>query len=332
MFRIIAETAFSHEGDFTFLIKQIESAALAEAEFIKFQILLNLDDYLVKSNPSYDVIEKLIFSESQWKDAFDLALAKGLKIMVLPLDVNTLKFCLKHDEKISLYEIHSVCFKDIKLINEFKKVKKKIVLGIGGRDGKEIRMLITQLNIPENQIILMFGFQSFPTQKRDLNISKLKGLKKEFSSILGYADHSSYINDDFIDQKKIAYLLGATYLEKHIVVEKGVKRIDYETAVEFKDFLKLKSELNDLIVTLGNQDIEILNLKEEVYRNREKQMVYSKDLKKNQIISLSSIDFKITDLKSDFKYFIEVEKGSMKLLKDVKRDDLVTIKDYYEKC
>ena len=40
MYKLIAETAFSHEGDFRYLLSQIEEAAKAKVDYVKFQFAI----------------------------------------------------------------------------------------------------------------------------------------------------------------------------------------------------------------------------------------------------------------------------------------------------
>jgi len=300
MYKIIAETAFSHEGNFEYLMKQIKAAKTAGADFVKFQVFIDKDDYIVISHPNYNTLDKLMFSEKQWLSAFKYAKSLNINILALPINTSSAKFCLKHDELINLYEVHSVCFNEIHLLEELKKTSKKIILGVGGRLPQEIQFAINILNKKKDDIILMYGFQSFPTDKSKLNLNKIKTLKQMFSCQIGYADHNSYENNEFLQLNNIAYLLGARYFEKHIVLEKGKNRIDFESAISANDFIKMKDHLNSLEQTLGSKNLFNLNTKETIYRNREKQIVAGRHIKKNEIIKTKDIQFKITKEKSDF--------------------------------
>ena len=77
MYKIIAETAFSHEGDFSYLLSQIEEASKAKVDYVKFQVFINVDQYIVPNHPTYDILKKWIFSKAQWKYAFKTAKDKS---------------------------------------------------------------------------------------------------------------------------------------------------------------------------------------------------------------------------------------------------------------
>ena len=66
---IIGETAFHHEGDFSFqkeLVKAI--AGRDEISAVKCHLLLDLDDYMIKDHQAYQILNDWMFSESQWED------------------------------------------------------------------------------------------------------------------------------------------------------------------------------------------------------------------------------------------------------------------------
>jgi N,N'-diacetyllegionaminate synthase len=301
MYKIIAETAFSHEGDFSYLLNQIEEASKAKVDYVKFQVFINLDQYIVPKHPAYDIVKDWIFSEAQWKSAFKTAKEKGLKVLALPLNVSSLELCISLDYMVDIYEIHPVCFHDIHLINLFKKVNKKILIGVGGALINEVKKLISVIEKSKDKVILMHGFQSFPTDANKLNLGKIKTFKDNFQCEIGYADHSGYADEKYKDLNSFALFLGATYFEKHIVLEKGKNRIDYETALVSPDFIEMRDSLDVTVGVFGNKSGSYLNDKEIAYKKREKLPVYNKDLKQGEVVTLKDFCYKITEVDETYQ-------------------------------
>jgi len=298
-FFIIAETAFSHEGDFDYLKQQVLKAKEGSADFVKFQIILSPRDYFVENHPSYEGINKYMFSMKQWESIINFANELELKVIILPLDLKAVKLCKKLIKSIDIVEIHSVCFNDFHLQNALHFFDKKVILGVGGRYPNEIANIINNFLQPSSEIILIQGFQSFPTDINNIELEKIKKLINCFNLPLGFADHSTFKNDDFIKLSEFAYLLGARYFEKHLVLEKGKERIDYESAIDFCGFIQLRNSIERLIKILGRNSIFQLNEKENHYRNREKQLVYAKNLKMGHAVMEDDLVFKISTHKSD---------------------------------
>jgi len=305
--KIIAETAFSHEGDFDYLLEQIRQSYLGKCDIIKFQVFLDIDSSYESDHPAYNTIKKWIFTKSQWLQAFKLAKSLNMEIIALPLNTPTLIF-LKQVNDIDYIEIHSICFNQYDLLLELKNFTSKLILGIGGRCRNEIDFIkkITEKN--DEDFVLMHGFQSFPTSTFDVNLSKINELREFYPySILGYADHSIFTNDDYLKLSNYAYLLGCRWFEKHIVVDKGQNRTDYQSAIASYDFIEMRSSIDELIKILGESEINILNEKELIYRNREKKLVTLSDIKPGETFSLDNVGYIIKEESGDF-YQSEIER------------------------
>ena len=292
-FHIIAETAFSHEGDFDYLIKQIEHASLGGADYVKFQILIDPENYSISNESKLNSIKKLCFDEKQWEHVFKFANDKGLKIISLPLTIESFLFCSKFDYTIDKYELHSVCFNERPLIELLKESIKDIFLGIGGRKSFEIRSVVESIKKSEREIILMFGFQSFPTNIKNLQLGKILLLNQAFKNCsIGYADHTAF-DEDYIKICEYAFIMGTTFFEKHIVLEKGEDRIDSSSGIIYKDFKELRKKLTKVSEIRGEMDLDELNEKEEVYKKKEKKPFIIKSKKNGDLLTEKDIQYKV---------------------------------------
>jgi len=255
-FEIIAECAFSHQGDPDYLLSQVKTASRGQADYIKFQ--LSTDKKLAK----------WLLSPDKWRDILSQARDNKIKVITAPLDMDALEICKDNQNLIDSYEIHPVVIDNPKLLTAFKDTKKKIFIGIGGQLPDEIDRLIKQLDRKPEEIVLMTGFQSFPTDKYKANLAKIRSYCSLYRCQLGYADHTKFDDEGFLRMMEYAFLLGASIFEKHLVLEKGSERVDYISAAQVDDFLKMRRILNELIDILGNDDLSHLNREELVYRKR----------------------------------------------------------------
>lgn len=291
--RIIAETAFSHEGNPDYLFKQIDAAVTGQADIVKFQILSNLDSYYSSNHPAREIAGKWIISSSAWEKAIKYANSKGLLVLVLPLDLEAVSFIEINKLPVDYYEIHSVNFLEFPLLDTISNTDKKIILGIGGRTDDELKYTLSHFS--NKKLELMYGFQSFPTEFKYLNLNKIKRFREDFGVDIGYADHTHFSSNHFHRLNDIAFILGSRLFEKHIVAEKGEKRIDYESGIESDDFLEMRRCLNELKEIIGDGEISVLNEKELVYRSREKTALYADDYKLGSIIEKDNILYRQYD-------------------------------------
>ncbi len=319
--QIICETAFTHEGDLNYLKKQIDIAKDINSDYIKFQILLDIDSVYSRSTEIYHDMKTKMLSETEWEDAIEYATNIGLKTLVLPIDYHALKFALNNKSTHAI-EIHSICLNDIVFLDEINKSKTDllIVLGIGGRKIKEINFCINYLE--SKNLLLMAGFQSFPTNIEDANLGKIKTLKTEYSYPIGYADHTQWDKDDS-SMILTALALGALYIEKHIILEKGSERADYYSAVGKDELIKLQETVGLYKKIYGKEDLNILNNKELIYKNRERKIIATTDIKEGSVFDKSNIGYSVTNQETDIEQYEYNSLLSKSAKNDIKKGSII---------
>ena len=55
---LIAETAYNHEGDFSYLKRMVDGIAHTGANAVKFHMLLNPESYMQRKHPLIDTLGK----------------------------------------------------------------------------------------------------------------------------------------------------------------------------------------------------------------------------------------------------------------------------------
>jgi sialic acid synthase SpsE len=329
-FYIYAETAFIHHGKKRHLMRLVDAAVKGRCDGIKFQLLLDMDNAYCKDTGAYKKIGNFRLSGDSWLEVMGYAKKQGLEVIVLPIDLKAAGFCTENAGCVDSIEIHSICFNDFFLLKELSKLADMpLILGTGGRSLKEIDYALKCLR-PADKVILMHGIQSFPTKAEDANLSKIKRLKELYKLPAGYADHTKF-NDSTGDRlTEYSYLLGARIFEKHITLKKGEKRTDYESAVSYRDILKLRENLGRLVTVINEGTGFSLNKAEIEYRNRKKELVYAKDIKAGERIDYDSLGFKVCSKKSDFEQLDIGKVVNHRASKGLKKNEAVKAQDIGE--
>jgi len=261
---------------------------------------MDIEDSYSKYNKNYNEIEKSVFKEDEWVKIINYTKTQtDLEIILLPIDMKALEFCLKNEESIDSIEVHSINFTNILFLREVKKFSKSIILGVGGRTLEEIMFVYNFLQ--KQNLIFIYGFQSFPTNYYELNMSRINKLRAIFNVEIGYADHTSFEDHMRYNLIEYAYLNGSRIFEMHVVIDEGEKRIDYNSAINSKTFLKIRERLERLIRIQGYEIYYTLNDSEEEYKNREKKIVAKRDIDRDDVFSEDNIWLKVSDEKSDFE-------------------------------
>ncbi len=326
---LYTETAFHHQGEMEYARKLIEATKDSGASGIKFQVIFNINNLTSSKHSKYEFLKTLEFSEKEWEELLEYAIDLGLDLIIMPLDLESFELIEKYKKNIKFLEIHSVSFNDDGLKAKVKESGIPLILGVGGRTFEEINKLI---NFFKEQIsVLMHGFQSYPSKIEHVRLQKISTLIKMFPNIdVGYADHSSYNNEFSVLSNDYAYLLGARIFEKHITIDEGIERVDFEAAVS-KDKIK---EINSRLTFLSKEifsdlkkDFSDLNEHEIVYKNREKIAVASRDIQEGEKLNKDNVCFKMIDKASEYTKIDQLEHKIA--MKNILFDEVISDKDIH---
>lgn len=296
--KLIAETAWHHDGDYLFfknLIKKI--CDKTEADYIKLHITLDVDEYLHHDHPINQWVQDRVFSKKQWIEIFELTKKLGKKLMLLFNDRKAIEFGMKFNPE--LVEIHSTCLNDVNLLKFLRKhisgTKTRVVLGVGGTDLYEIEHAIQYLET-EN-IVIMHGFQNYPTQYKDINFSKIKKIMSLYPNLdHGYADHTAWNHENNILITLFGAALGMNFIEKHVTIVPGEERTDWQAAISIDNFVEIQKKLEILKEAKGDGLLK-MNSGEEAYSTfgvMKKAAIIIEDVSKGDVLDLDKIQFKRT--------------------------------------
>ncbi|RAW01303.1 N-acetylneuraminate synthase family protein [Pseudochryseolinea flava] len=324
---IYAETAFHHEGDMSFLLKLIDNAARAGVHGVKFQVLVDFDELISKQNPAYDKLKAYTFSREQWVDIFNYTLAAKLDIIAMPLDPGALSLMDFFQGKIRFVELHSVSYYDTAVKEGIKKSGIDLLLGVGGRTQDEMKDAHAYFGAQLK--VLMVGFQAFPSKIEDIRLRKISELKTQFPTVeIGYADHSSFDDAWAVESNLVARALGATIFEKHLTLNEGEKRVDFESAIGVEKLKEIKQKLDALdVIVNGYDDAFQMTASELNYRNRQKMAVAVGDLPAGHTLRADDVALKMT---GEFNGFSAKESLIGKVLnKGIQSDYIITQGDVH---
>lgn len=319
--KLIGETAWHHQGDFEFmkqLVSEIEQHT--RADIIKLHVTLDLEEYMAEDHPLFNDARKWMFDAMQWREIVGLILSGNKELMLLFNDTQAVEFGMAYNP--SYVEIHSACLNDINLLAALKQHlerKTKVVLGVGGSSLYEIENAINILQHPN--IVLMFGFQNYPTRYEDINFAKMGRIIKLFPEFeFGYADHTAWDEPNNVLITLLGAALGMAYVEKHVTIAYGEERIDWSAAVSIDMFNEIKEKM-DLIEACNGDGLLRLNKGEKEYSifgPMKKAAILTKDLKVGQKLERDTLAFKRTGQISDMSQVEALQSIGKEITKDMK--------------
>ena len=299
--QLIAETAWHHEGDYNFMQALVNSLIdNGKEELIKCHLTFDLTNYMLSDHPAFEALSQRMITQEQWKQILHIITGSQKSLMLLYNDIEAVEFGQAFYPQ--LLEVHAVNLNNINLLDAIKQNRQKnqkVVIGIGGSSLEEIDAAINRLDT--SNIILMFGFQNYPTQYDKINFARMRRIMNLYPELeYGYADHCGYDEPHNLLISLLGAAQGCQYVEKHVTTHFGEKRCDYEAAISIEMLNELKTKLDILQQCTGDGGLP-LSTDEKKYR----QFGLMKSL------AMTTCEIKTgTELKQDMIQFVRTSQTS----------------------
>lgn len=323
----ITEIASAHMGKPS-LVKLIANLhEKSKSNFIKFQIFKTINLFS-KKNKNFKRFKRLEITFSKWEKLINIYMKRN-DLILEPFDTESYNFCKKFKKYVSL-KISSSESDNIKMINDAIKNFKKVFVNISGLDRHKISTLIKYIKGNKKKIIFMYGFQSYPTKKKNLrfdlfNFFKNKGFE------YGYADHSKYgLNSNTINLCSHAIKINkCKYLEKHVCHNIKQKPNDYITSINIQDMDKFINMVRKSKKKIKFSKLKKISNDEKDYFLKFSKFAFAKEkISKNSKLKENKIKF----LRSSSNYpgltrldFMENKKFILK--NDIHKDEQLFLKN-----
>lgn len=241
--KIIAESAYNHQGNFEYLKNLAIASKQANADYFTVQ-MMNVDEFCTKEYSKYQLYKDTEFTAAQWTQLFDFC--KEINIHLIPCTLEKSSFDLAYNYGFRLVKIHGTDLTNVPFLQYIKdKGDCKIILETQCSTDYEVKQAVEKYS----EIIecLFHGFSNYPTEPNEHNLLALSYLKKQYNLPTGFADHSL----DTQILPCMAMALGCSYLEKHITLHRNDRQFDYQVSLEPFEFSVLVNTIHQYHQTLG---------------------------------------------------------------------------------
>jgi len=298
---IIAEAGVNHNGSLTIAKELIREAKNAGADAIKFQtfnvnrlVSINAPKASYqKENTSaeesqYEMLKKLSLSYSDFKILKQECQKTGIDFLSSPFDIESIDFL--HSIGLTTFKIPSGEITNYPYLKKIASVAKRIILSTGMSTIQEIQDALNSLyqnGITKEQITLLHCNTEYPTPLEDVNLRAMLTLKKLFHLDAGYSDHTKGIEIAIA-----AATLGASIIEKHFTLDKGMEGPDHKASITPSELSLMIKYIRNIEIALGSPE-KIPTSSELKNINVVRKSIFIKNnLKKGSIIKETDIEIK----------------------------------------
>ena len=326
---VIAEIGHNHQGDLGTGLEMIKVAASCGVQAVKFQkrnnrALFTKEYYnrLYDNENSYGVTygehrEYLEFGMDEYIELKKCAEENSVEFMTTAFDPSSVDFL--EELGITSYKAASADITNTPLLEYMAKKGKPMFVSTGAASLEEIHIAYNAISKYNNKICLMHCTAGYPTEYHDLNLNVIETLKREFPDlIIGYSGH-----DNGILAPVIAYILGATVIEKHFTLGRAMKGTDHKFSLEPTGLLKQVRDLQRTDISIGSGDRILYDFEKEARVRMGKGIYTAKALTAGTVVTMDKVCFK-TPANGTPPYMINKMIGK-KLMIDLEEEAPITL-------
>jgi N-acetylneuraminate synthase len=252
---VIAEVGINHNASLEIAKRLIDAAFLAGCDAVKFQKrsperCVPRDQWdMMRDTPwgrmSYiQYRHKVEFGRDNYDDIDRYCRARGIPWFASCWDEESVDFIERYD--VPCYKAPSACLTDIELLLKQKSTGRPLIVSTGMSTMSEIETAIG--SVGTENLLLAHATSTYPCPPQELNLRMIHTLKSTYpQSPVGYSGHETGLSPTWA-----AVALGATFVERHITLDRAMWGSDQAASVEIGGLFRLVQNIRDIERALGD--------------------------------------------------------------------------------
>ncbi|MEV6564035.1 N-acetylneuraminate synthase family protein [Streptomyces kronopolitis] len=252
---VTGEIGINHNGDLENAFALIDAAADAGCDAVKFQkrtpeICTPRDQWDIERDTPWgrmtyiDYRHRVEFDEDGYRAIDEYCKKRGIAWFASPWDVESVAFLEKFD--VPCYKVASASLTDDELLRAMRATGRTVILSTGMSTPKQIRHAVEVLG--SDNILLCHATSTYPAKAEELNLRMINTLQDEYPNVpIGYSGHETGLQTTLA-----AVALGATFVERHITLDRAMWGSDQAASVEPGGLTRLVRDIRTIEESLGD--------------------------------------------------------------------------------
>lgn len=289
---VIAEIGINHNGSLELAKKLIDGARLAGCDAVKFQKrtpekCVPKDQWDIERETPWGRMtyiayrHKVELGEREYTEIDHYCKERGMLWFASCWDEESVEFIEQFQPPC--YKTPSACLTDISLLRKIKSMGRPIILSTGMSTMEEIETAVNAVG--RKNLLIAHSTSTYPCPPHELNLRMIRTLQAKFPDCpIGYSGHEVGLAPTWA-----AVALGASFVERHITLDRAMWGTDQAASVEIGGFMRLVSNIRDIEKALGDGVKRVYESEEE--QRRKLRRVYSSQNENNPAsLKASSVD------------------------------------------
>lgn len=318
---VIAEIGINHNGKVSLAKEMIDAAWESGANAVKIQTFIT-KEFLHPSHPGYQYDIDAQIPHEKEQEIWDFARKKKINLFSTPEEFHSLEFIRK--QKPKLIKIAAMDFNYKQLIQKVASLKVPIFLSSGMSDMEEVRQAVRWVEEAGNrEYAVLHCVSCYPAPSAACNLNAIRTLKEELDCPIGYSDHTVGMHIPLA-----AVALGASIIEKHFTLDKGLPGPDQRCSMDPSDLKNLVRYIRDLEEALGHGRKEVAPQEKEARCLKRRGVYAAKKLKKGAKLRQEDVLF-FAPASENSKVTNWIFMLGKRLKKDIPKMRLITLEDIF---
>ncbi|MBZ4019454.1 N-acetylneuraminate synthase family protein [Streptomyces purpurogeneiscleroticus] len=252
---VTGEIGINHNGDLENAFALIDAAADAGCDAVKFQkrtpeVCTPRDQWEIERDTPWgrmtyiDYRHRVEFDEDGYRAIADYCKKRNIHWFASPWDVESVDFLEKFE--VPAYKVASASLTDDELLKAMRATGRTVILSTGMSTPKQIRHAVEVLG--SDNILLCHATSTYPAKAEELNLRMINTLQDEYPNVpIGYSGHETGLQTTLA-----AVALGATFVERHITLDRAMWGSDQAASVEPGGLQRLVRDIRTIEESLGD--------------------------------------------------------------------------------
>lgn len=252
---VIGEIGINHNGDLSIAKRLIDGAVFAGCDAVKFQkrtpeICVPRDQWEIERDTPWgrisyiDYRRKIEFGEAEFSEIDRYCRERGIDWFASCWDEPSVEFINRFDPP--LFKAASASLTDHDLLKCMLATGKPLMISTGMSTEAEIQSAVAAIG--RESLLIAHSTSAYPCPLEELNLKMIHTLESWFPELpVGYSGHETGLAPTFA-----AVAMGATFVERHITLDRAMWGSDQAASVEIMGVHYLVRNIRDIEKSIGN--------------------------------------------------------------------------------
>lgn len=252
---VIAELGINHNGSMDIAKRMIDGAVLAGCDAVKFQkrtpeVCVPRDQWNIERDTPWgrmtyiDYRHKIEFTMRDYIEIDRYCRERGILWFVSCWDEESVDFMEQFEPPC--YKAASASLTDLPLLAKMKSTGRPLIISTGMSTMEEIVAAVDTCG--KKDLLIAHSTSSYPCPVEALNLRMIHTLKDRYPECpIGYSGHETGLASTWA-----AVAMGATFIERHLTLDRSMWGTDQSASVEIPGFVKLVQNIRDIEKAMGD--------------------------------------------------------------------------------